>query len=173
MLEPKERERSEALTTSKHKQPGAGKQFTSRSLRGEKKTTRSELFGSTWALPRSNGSPCAYRSAVIFLSDISVNKVANDHTREASEGFKESAASLDRRCRRGSHPAASAPCSASGRGQCPGVRREGVGGHGAHGFSVPAADPMVSSRRLSLSEAGLRNGAKARSNGGSVEPPGG
>lgn len=39
MSKPKERERSEALTMTKYKQPGAGKQFTSRSLRGASRTT--------------------------------------------------------------------------------------------------------------------------------------
>lgn len=135
MLKPKERERSEALTTTKHKQPGAGKQFTSRSLRGARRTTHSELFGSTWALPRSNGSPSAYRSGVIFLSDIFLNKVANDHTRESSEGFKTNAAPLAWGCPSGLPPGfgeeAAAAVSAA-RGPA------GEGGHGGRGCCRPA-----------------------------------
>lgn len=132
MLKPKERERSEALTTTKHKQPGAGKQFTSRSLRGVRRTTHSELFGSTWALPRSNGSPAACRSDVIFLSDIFLNKVANDHTRENPRRLsRQTRLPWPGSARRGSLPAAGIPRLASGRRRqrpCPppgGLRERG------------------------------------------------
>lgn len=139
MLEPKERERSEALTTSKHKQPGAGKQFTSRSSTGEERTTHSKLLGSTWALPRSNGSPSVYRSGVFFLFDISVNKVANDHTREASEGFRTSSAPLAPVCPAGL-PARQLQGGGGGSGRAflPGVCT-GPGGHDDHGCCGPAS----------------------------------
>lgn len=43
MSKPKERQRSEALTRTKYKQPGAGKQFSSRSLRGARRTTAQRI----------------------------------------------------------------------------------------------------------------------------------
>lgn len=148
MLKPKERERSEALTTTKHKQPGAGKQFTSRSLRGARRTTHSELFGSTWALPRSNGSPAACRSDVIFLSDIFLNKVANDHTREPSEGFKTKAAPLAWVCPSGLPPRRRRPPPGFGEEAAAAVSAaQGPAGEGPTeaevlpSCSAPAAEP--------------------------------
>lgn len=84
-------------------------------------------------LPRSNGSPSAYRSGVFFLFDISVNKVAIDHTREASEGFRISPGPLARVCPSGL-PARQLQGGGgdSGRACLPGVWTE-LGGHGDHG----------------------------------------
>lgn len=180
MLKPKERERSEALTTTKHKQPGAGKQFTSRSLRGARRTTHSELLGSTWALPRSNGSPAAYRSDVIFLSDILLNKVANDHTRESSEGFKANAAPLAWVCPSGLPPGGGGPASGRRRQRpcpAPGALRD----RGAKEAEAAAVLLLLRScgraggapPGLSRTEAGLAEAAEEPARGGPAVRAGG